>query len=78
MQNQQMQQLHQLQQLHQQQQQQQHNNQNNQHIEESFSHMVEKQGFNCADDRWHYGQDAHEYWADYLYPKVSTLVNQLL
>lgn len=52
--------------------------QNNQHIEESFSHIVEKQGFNCADDRWHYGQDAHEYWADYLYPKVSTLVNQLL
>jgi hypothetical protein len=39
---------------------------------ESFSHHVESQGFSYADDRAHYGQDAHNCWADYLEPHVKT------
>jgi hypothetical protein len=39
---------------------------------ESFSHYVESQGFSHTDNRAHYGQKAHQCWAEYLDPHVKT------
>jgi len=43
---------------------------NQRHIE-SFSHYVEGQGCQPTDNRAHFGQDAHNYWADYLEPYIK-------
>ena len=43
---------------------------NNDRLIESFSHFAEQQGFCHADDRAHYGADAHEAWARYLEPLI--------
>lgn len=42
---------------------------------ESFSHLCIDQGFQYADEYQHFGQDAHDYWADFLQPKIQTLLN---
>ena len=47
---------------------------NSRHIE-SFSHLCRRQGFVHTDQYAHYGQDAHDYWADFLTPKIQTLLN---
>jgi hypothetical protein len=39
---------------------------------EGFSHYAESKGFSYVDDRAHYGQDAHDCWAEYLDPHVKT------
>jgi hypothetical protein len=44
------------------------------HIE-SFSHLCEQQGFQHADAYAHYGQDAHDYWTEFLIPKIQNLIN---
>lgn len=44
---------------------------------ESFSHYAERNGFQYADDRAHYGIDAHVKWAEYLDPFVIQKLNQL-
>lgn len=50
------------------------NSNDSRHIE-SFGHLCQQQGFKYADDYQHYGQDAHNYWADFLTPKIQTLLN---
>jgi len=40
----------------------------NQRMIESFSHYVQSQGCQHTDDREHFGQDAHNAWAEYLEP----------
>jgi hypothetical protein len=47
---------------------------NTRHIE-SFSHLCLAQGFNHSDQYAHFGQDAHDYWADFLTPKIQNLIN---
>jgi hypothetical protein len=42
---------------------------------ESFSHMCLAQGFQHTDQYAHFGQDAHDYWTDFLTPKIQTLLN---
>lgn len=42
---------------------------------ESFSHMCRQQGFDHVDVYAHYGQDAHDYWANYLTPKIQNLLD---
>jgi hypothetical protein len=42
---------------------------------ESFSHLCHAQGFQHTDQYAHFGQDAHDYWADFLTPKIQTLLN---
>lgn len=49
----------------------------NTRIIESFSHYVENRGCQHVDDRAHYGQDAHDLWAEYLDDRVSTVIRQL-
>lgn len=46
-------------------------------IAESFSHYVDAHGCRHADDRAHYGQDAHDLWADYLKPKIKIKLDNL-
>ena len=41
---------------------------------ESFSHLCRQQGFDHVDAYAHYGQDAHNYWADFLTPKIQNLL----
>jgi hypothetical protein len=42
---------------------------------ESFSHFCLAQGFQHTDQYAHFGQDAHNYWADFLTPKIQNLIN---
>jgi hypothetical protein len=42
---------------------------------ESFSHLCLQQGFQHSDNYAHFGQDAHDYWADFLKPKIQTLLD---
>jgi hypothetical protein len=41
---------------------------------ESFSHLCLQQGFQHADNYLHFGQDAHNYWSEYLTPKIQNLL----
>lgn len=49
-----------------------------QRIADSFSHHAESLGFSYADDRAHYGADAHQSWADYLDPLINQKISGLL
>jgi len=50
---------------------------NNDRIIESFSHFAENLGYTYADDRAHFGADAHEAWARYLDRLVQAKLNFL-
>lgn len=43
--------------------------------ETGFSHHSRYLGFE-RDTKWHYGQDAHDAWAQKLIPQVNTLIHQ--
>lgn len=49
----------------------------NQRIVESFSHWAENQGYQHADSFAHFGQDAHDGWAQYLDSFVQKKLNRL-
>lgn len=44
---------------------------------ESFSHCVQRHGCQLADNFAHYGQDAHNFWAEYLDPYVKKHLNSI-
>jgi len=49
----------------------------NTRIIDSFSHHSDNMGFVHADDRAHYGADAHRSWADRMRPLFSQKINAL-
>lgn len=46
-------------------------------IAESFSHYVESLGHQHVDDRAHYGQAAHDDWAQYIRPRIENAIRKL-
>jgi hypothetical protein len=48
---------------------------NNTRYIESFSHLCLQQGFQHSDNYAHFGQDAHDYWTDFLAPKIQNLLD---
>jgi hypothetical protein len=49
----------------------------NQRIIESFSHFSIEQQCNFIDDLGHFGQDAHNKWAEHLRPRVKQLLGTI-
>lgn len=47
-----------------------------QRVFESFVHYCLKHGLQHADARGHFGQDAHDAWANYLTPYLQQLIDQ--